>query len=300
MKRILFLIITIFILKLNLFCNIGEVGWWIFRRPQPVKPKPLAIYGDLSGVFNNPAVCSTVDKKEVLFISDLSGFVGDSFYSVLYNHPVSFGDISFGIVYYDSGKETLYYMEDDEEKERTVSLQKDIMGFVCYGKKIKDDMFLGANLKFANSDIAEFRSANAVALDFGLIYLLKEKIKISFALNNIGTSTKFLEEKENLPLNLYLAGGYSFVFPKNQNLNLAVEFPYILEENRFIFALGLEYVIKMFSINFGYKFSDVETEGSAQFGFCISFIKNLNLSYTFVPAKYLSSNHKLSFSWKFN
>jgi len=299
MKKFIFFIITIFILKLNLFCDIGETSWWIFKRPQPAKPKPLAIYGDLSGVFSNPAVCSTTAKKEFLFISELSGFVGDSFYSVLYNHPVSFGNLSFGIVYYDSGKETLYYMDGDEEKERTVSLQKDILGFICYGRKIKDDMFLGANLKFANSNIAELKSANAIAFDLGLIYLLKEKIKISFALNNVGASTKFLEEKESLPLSLYLAGGYSFVFPKNQNLNLAVEIPYFFKENRVVLGFGLEYMIKMFSVNFGYKFSDVETEGSMQFGFGISFIKNLNLNYTFVPAKYLSSSHKLSFSWKF-
>jgi len=115
----------------NLFAQAGSTGWWIFRRPQSTKPKALttvaAIRGDLSGIFYNPAVLGTIQQKEFFAMSEL-GMAQDAFGGLLYGQPIGEkSGLTAGIVYYDAGRTTLYYIDAGQERERTVAIQRDIL-----------------------------------------------------------------------------------------------------------------------------------------------------------------------------
>jgi len=299
-KKLIFCMILLFVS--NGFGQKASTGWWIFRRPQSAKPKAVtavcAVRGDLSGVFYNPSILATLQHREVFLLTEL-GLANDTFSGVLYGQPFKIAQsagVSAGVIYYDAGKETLYYIEDGEEKERTVTIQQDILGIVSYGQRFNKNILFGGSIKFANSNIALVKSANAVAVDLGMIYMPPiQGLMLSLSAQNLGSSTKFINKAEELPMSIWFGTSLTKEI-RSSILSFGIEVPYIIKENRILPSIGIEYIVGLFAVNLGYRFG--AEDSLLHIGFGIT-IKKFDFNYAFIPATYLSHTHRLNIGYRF-
>jgi hypothetical protein len=293
MKKIILVIYIFFSIVPQTFSQ--TTGWWIFRRVQSTKPKPVtavaAVRGDLSGVFYNPSILGTISEKEIFFLSEIVGIGNDTFGGVLYGQPVGkFVGLSAGVVYYDAGKTTLYWIEKGEEQNKSVTIQRDILSLISGGKKIATNLFAGISLKIANSTIVETKTSWAVASDIGFLYFPIQNLSLSAAIQNIGITTKFVEKEEPLPTSIWFGSCYRLDIGKT-SFAIGVDFPYILSEQKFVPTIGVELGIKFFAINAGYRFN--VKDANFQIGFTTK-LKNFDFGYSFVPSIYLSQTHRIN------
>lgn len=282
-----------------LYTSTATTGWLIFRKVQSPKPKPIttvaAVRGDLSGVLYNPSILSTIQNKKIFTIAEV-GFVDDITGGLLYGHPLKNSGITAGIFYYDAGFTSVYWIENAQEIEKKVSLQKDVLLSISYGRQIVRSVSGGINVKFASSKFLDTLSAAAVAFDIGLSYIPDERIMISFAGQNFGFSSKFIEKEEKLPTSIYLSAGYTGEVFKKYYYCVGFDIPYLFEENRLVPGIGIEVGRLPVGVFLGYR-RNVE-EGSFNFGFSFK-IKKIDFSYSYIPAKYLLPSHKISFGFQF-
>lgn len=304
MKKVITLTIAGLMIATQAWAGTGSSGWWIFRRPQPAKPKALvsvaAVRGDLGGIFYNPAMLGTIQQREVYFLTESGMMKDDTFGTTLYGHPLkeSNAGVAAGFVYYSAGQTTLSYLDANGQlQERTVKVQEDMMGMVSYGKQYRQDICIGATFKYAQSTIAELRTANSYAVDLGMLYATRfEGLTLSAAAQNIGTSSKFINKAEKLPMAVSAGGLYSKPLGKG-TVGLGLDLQYLLEESRALPQLGVEYAMGMFSVNAGYKMNVEDSMISFGFGAVVS--NSIDLNYAFVPSTYLSQTHRFSIGYRF-
>ncbi|MEW6555821.1 MAG: hypothetical protein AB1349_00525 [Elusimicrobiota bacterium] len=285
-----------------LWSHYGKSGWIIFRKLQSPKPKSItavcAVRGDLSGVLYNPATVASAEQKEVFILGE-TGLAKDSVAGLIYAQPLKSQTLAAGIMSYNAGKMTLYWIENGLEKEKEVIAQRDLLGFISYARQFTAKLHIGTTLKFANSNIAEVKSASAIGSDFGLLYLAHiNGLSLSVAVQNIGLSTKFIEKKEKLPVSISFGSGYTSKLTQKSYLSFGFEVPYIVKDEHLIPGVGLEYGISVFSINSGYRFIK---NGDAVFqaGFGIMLADKLEFGYSFLPATYLSDTHRVNVGYRF-
>ena len=283
------------------FAGTGKAGWWILRRPQSTKPRTMtslaSIRGDLSGVFYNPSILATIQSKEVFFMSE-SGLAADTFASVLYGHPLKEGSgLSGGIVYYDAGKTTLNYVENGVLQTANVTIQQDILGIVSYGRTINQDMIAGATLKFASSALAEYKTSSAFALDIGAIYYYPkmEGLMLTAVAQNIGSSSAFLNQADELPMSVAIGASYGWQLGKNY-LGAGIDVPYILADSRVTPSIGLDYSLGKLSFNFGYNMG--KDDSNIHLG--ANFMEEkYDVGIAVSPSSYLASAVRVSVGYRF-
>ncbi|PKM92708.1 MAG: hypothetical protein CVU80_01945 [Elusimicrobia bacterium HGW-Elusimicrobia-4] len=297
-KIFISVILCFFVCADMCFSAFGKSGWTIFRKAQSAKFKVMttvvAVRGDLSGVFYNPAVLGNNTQREIFFISEL-GLTEDKFGGLVYGEPLKNGAVAAGVVYYDAGQMELNWLDGEEVKTDNVSAQRDLLGMLSYGHKFSDKLFGGATLKFASSKIAELESAIAYCGDLGVFYLPTERLSVSAAVQNLGSSTKFFEKKNPLPSSGYIGSGYFYKLG-NCYLLPGVGVTYNLEDEELIPEAGIEFGYDFVSINIGHKFN-VE-EANLHFGFGLNW-KNIDFGYAYIPGLYLNTIHRLSVGYRF-
>jgi len=280
------------------YASFGKSGWTIFRKAQSAKFKCMttvtAVRGDLSGVFYNPAVLGTNNQREIFFISEL-GFTEDKFGGLVYGEPLKNGMLTGGVVYYDAGKMELNWLEGDELKTENVIAQQDILGLLSYGHKFSEQMFGGATLKLATSRIAERELSLAYCGDLGIFYLPIKNVSVSVAVQNLGSSTKFIEKKNPLPTSGYIGSGYFYKLG-NYYFIPGVGATYNLEDKELIPEAGIEFGYDFVSLNVGYRFN-VE-EANLHFGLGVNW-KNIDFGYAYIPGLYLDTTHRASIGYRF-
>lgn len=164
----------------------------------------VAVNGDLSAMFVNPAGLASVNQKQFTFnytnyLLDISG--GMAAYA---QRLESLGVLSIGLVYMNYGE----FQQTDEDANligNTFSANDIALG-LGIANHLDDHFSYGLNLKYAFSQIHDY-NASAVALDFGLIYAapFEENLNIALSVTNIGSNIKYYEStKESLPLNISL------------------------------------------------------------------------------------------------
>jgi hypothetical protein len=279
-------------------------GWWIFRRLQSAKPRSITATnspsaGDISGVLYNPAAIVGLEKSNIMLISE-KGSGGDDYTGgVLYGYPTNGGALCAGAAYYNGGQMTLDWIENGEFNERTATAQEDTMAFLTYGFLIGKDLLVGATVKGARSTIAEVSTSYAYAGDLGLIYLFPDNgLSLSLSAQNMGYSTKFLDRGEKLPA-LISAGGYVKLTGDQgpTYFGLGIDCPYLVNEQRIIPNVGLECKYNIMNFNVGYDISNVNS--SFQIGIGVAVSQQLDFSYAYIPALYLSDTHRFSMAFHF-
>lgn len=255
----------------------------------------MAARGDLSGVFYNPAVIAPNTKKEIFFLSE-NGFSGDVFGGVVYGQPLKKSVIAAGFVYYDAGKMELSWLEGGDIETKEVSAQVDNLGLVTYATNLGEKLCLGMTLKAATSRLFEKANATAVALDLGAQYLSPIKdLGISFAVQNLGSATAFVDKSNPLPLSVLLGAGYSREMGK-YFMTGGIDFTYLFEDQSLTPEVGIEFGMGLVSVNAGYIFN-VE-EAVMHVGF--TYMKeSYDFAYSFVPGTYLGSTQRVSLGFRF-
>lgn len=299
----IFVVITLslvfYLLILNYVeCGVGSTGWIIFRKVQSPKPKPIttvcAVRGDLSGVLYNPSILSTVERNEIFFISEF-GFTEDKLAGIIFAYPFKRQTISAGVLNYDAGETTLYWIESGKENKKTVKLQNDLLGMISYSRAITDKLKAGLTAKFATSSIVEAVTAQAYAVDLGISYFVTDRLIFSVAAQNFGMTTKFFDKSEKLPSSLWSAVGYTASFGNDYYYSLGIDVPYILDERRVTPSVGVEVGRIPFGIFFGYRYAD---ESKFNIGLSLA-LKDIDVSYAFAPSTWLNHVHRISLGVRF-
>lgn len=169
----------------------------------------VAVNGDLSAMFFNPAGLATVNQKQFTFnytnyLLDING--GMAAYAQRFE---SLGVLSIGLVYMNYGE----FQQTDENAnpmDNTFSANDIALG-LGIANHLDDHFSYGLNFKYAFSQIHDY-NASAVALDFGILYAapFEENLNIAFKVTNIGSNFKYYQStKEALPLSMSL--GFSKV-----------------------------------------------------------------------------------------
>lgn len=174
----------------------------------------------------------------------------------------------------------------------------DMALYLSYATSYKSFQF-GGNLKYINSKIEN--SATAFAVDFGTNWNLPDnKTSVAMTISNFGTTMKFNNEAEKLPL-LFKTGASSYVL-QDLLVALDINFP---NDNSIYFNLGSEYGILIsdqaelfFRAGYDGRNKDIPGFNWLNLGFGISYA-DITFDYAFVPYGDIGMVHQFSFGMKF-
>ncbi|MFH1714813.1 MAG: type IX secretion system membrane protein PorP/SprF [Elusimicrobiota bacterium] len=282
----------------NAFAKLGDAGWVTLKKVQSPRFRSIAATSltgrDLSGIFYNPSLISENDNKR-LYVSSEFGFVKDTLGGFIYAQPLKNGCISVTGMFYDAGTMDLNWINDNDVETEKVPAQKDSLLMITYARKLKEKLSVGISVKHIDSTIARQVSANANAVDLGLLYTLQDDMNAALSLNNLGKASAYVEKEDPLPAILYC--GLNKVFELNSiSLMPAVGYSYSLNEGAGVTDIGIEMVYNNFSINCGYKINMEDLKLHTGFGIIH---KKINLNYAFVPSSFFESTHRISLGYEF-
>ncbi len=299
-RRKVFLSLIIFAFyNCSVYAASDSSGWTIFNRIESSQFRALSVtspgYSNLAGVLYNPAMAGTLSSKQLLFISEL-GFADDKLGAALVGIPVGKGMLSIGGGYYDAGSVDLNWIGNDGGlNTENVSLESDTLGLLSYEHPILSNLYAGMTLKGATSNIAQRSTASAVAGDIGIFYLPFPNLTVSLAMQNIGSSTKFIDQSNPLPTSNYIGMGYVWNNGNFYVLTGAGVTNNIQDNTQFPEA-GVEIGIGNISMNLGYRFNDDETNFHTGIQFVI---KNIVIGYAYLPGVYLGPTQSLTIGYRF-
>ena len=165
-----------------------------------------------------------------------------------------------------------------------------------YGREILPGFSAGTGLKYIRESIAG-ETGTGYALDLGLLYSPKALKGVSFgaAVQNMGSSVRFYEDTESLPLNLRAGAAYAFSV-KGLPVLLAVDAVKQLHEDAYACAGGEVVLAGKFPVRLGY--SGRNDDGSGITG-GLGYARNsLGFDYAFEPFKELGATHRFSVTYK--
>ncbi|OQA90676.1 MAG: hypothetical protein BWY26_01366 [Elusimicrobia bacterium ADurb.Bin231] len=298
-KAILSFLLLFFLLySFSLYAEVGKSGWSIFNKPQSGRFSSVNLISplnsDLSFVFYNPALAVTKVQRELFLISEM-GISNDTLGGMVYAEPLSGGVACAGIVLYSAGDMDLNWLENGAEYSRNVNALSDTLITLSYGFKYEENAFVGASFKIASEKIADMESASAYVFDFGALYAAREDIFVSVALRNLGFSTAFYEEKNILPASLYAGAGYMYKLMKTYLmpvLGITVNIP----DSNAIVDIGVDAGYDLVFLNLGYRIN--AEESNIHIGAGVKW-QDFDLSYSYIPGRYMDASHRLGLSYKF-
>ena len=205
--RLFIPLVTLLILSSSKLISQTEIPAFDFLRVEPgARASSLAgafdtYTDDPNAMFYNPATLSTITQNKVSggfgkYLLDIN--FGTLAYAQKYKDIGWFG---LGVKYFDYGS----FDRADENGAATGETfgANDLMVSVGFSNYIYEVVNYGVTVKYVYSGIAEYKSS-AVALDFGLLYLIPEQqIGIGLGVNNLGAQLdSYIDTKEKLPLDL--------------------------------------------------------------------------------------------------
>lgn len=292
MKRILFVVLVFFMVKMN-FASPGGIPFEILSKETGIRIISMGGAGvancyDASAIFFNPAYLDVLNKNEV-YMSVETFFEGANYEQVSVVTPMGLSGglgIFLGMMNYG----TYEKFDTDGNPGGEEGIVRDIFGSLSYGKLILAGIHAGLSIKFIiksiedksymgfNSDIAFYR-AFGDTWDIGL--LLK---------NVIPVGVKFEEGEEKFITSIRTGFGLKLL---DKQLRIAVDAEkYFIESNPVIYA-GIEY--GLFNILFlrgGYN-----TSGDISSGIGISY-KDIFFDYG-MTFNELVMSHKFALSYRF-
>lgn len=205
-----FLLFMLILIPNMLFAagSAGTVGFEFLRihpsaRPSAMAGAFVAISGDQSSIYFNPAGIAEIDKRSGSFsyvnhILDLgSGYIS------YVNPKFGPGNLGVGIHYMDYGD---FDGKDAEGRDIGTFGANSISFAFAYAAKLDNEILVGGSFKYIHFGIDNW-SADAIAFDAGAIYHTPIKdLNVGISVSNVGQSTSaFMETKDDLPL-CYRAG----------------------------------------------------------------------------------------------
>ncbi|MDI6735444.1 MAG: PorV/PorQ family protein [bacterium] len=247
-----------------------------------------AVADDVSSIYYNPAGLVQIKQRTFgLMHTDWLEEVNYEFlaYAEPYNNDKVFG---MSLNYLGMGK-----MKIKDINNQTLGDfdARDLALSIAYAKKLKENLFAGANLKFIQQEL-EKEVSSSVAVDGGILYK-KEDLSLGACISNLGTKIKFIKDKESLPLNLKLGIAYKLL---DNRVILALDINRPID-NDINFGIGTEYqVTNNLFVRAGYNSrSDLGNGISLGCGFKVG---NFQVDYCFLPYERLGDVHRFSLQFK--
>lgn len=280
--------------------DFGTAGWGIFSEVQSSQFSGISTTaqsnGDIAGMLYNPAMLGMTHSREISFVSQ-QGIDSDMFGSVMYTEPLKNNSmLGASVAYYDAGSVELNWLNNGVLNTNTVSAEKDMMGVVTFEHQPCKNLSLGISLKAASSELAQQYTAYAYAVDAGLMYLPIDNLSISLAIQNLGTSTKFIDQANPLPTGVYGGVGYTFHAHSLYILPM-VGFTYLTTDQESVPEAGVEIGCGCISVNAGYR--NFPGESNTQIGMKIVW-GSYTFGYAFLPGTNLDTVQRLSVGYRFN
>lgn len=253
----------------------------------------VGIADDATSIYWNTAGLAQLNQQEIVFVHQ-NWYQDVNFEYLGYSLPVApKHTLGLSITYLNLGDFQGYDASDNPTSG--FSAYGMVFG-LAYSYKVFPSVSLGAGLKGIQEKL-ENESASGLALDFGFIYR-RGKFSLGAAYTNLGTSMKFIQEKEPLPGKFTLGFGYKLL---QDQVSLAwdVDFP---RDDKPILKQGIEYGYKesaFLRLGYEYKTSAQNLEGtglSLGGGFKFS---NWEVDYNYSPNQVLGGSHRISLSYRF-
>jgi hypothetical protein len=255
----------------------------------------VAVSDDATAIYWNPAGLNNVGGRELSVMHAV--WFEDIFYDwASYVQDCKLGGkIGVGVQYLSYGSIT---ETDSTGLEGTDFTPYDIAAILSYAREI-NGISLGVNIKYISSKI-EDESAWAVAADVGSIYKMCDKLSLGLVVQNIGTKMKYIDEEEDLPLNI--KAGVAYKLMESLLVTADVNAP---ADGEIIMSGGGEYCHSVnenlsASVRAGYNTRNKDTgdlNGIAA-GAGIKYQK-YNLDYAYAPYGDLGNTHRVSLGVKF-
>ncbi len=163
-------------------------------RTQALSDASVALSQDPSLLWANPA-CIFGFRQRALTLGGYRGFFKDFTAQLVLSSPLSFANLSLGIVYLDAG--TASMMQEDGSVQ-TINLQQDVLGAMSACLPIFNQAAVGVNLKGMRSEMPYNRIAKTVAADIGAQVAIGEVVRIGCVYRNLGGSLDYGVREYNI------------------------------------------------------------------------------------------------------
>ena len=158
-----------------------------------------SIADDGTALHWNPAGLTRVDGHR-LTLSHVSWLQGVKYNYVSYAAPAG-SDAGIGVALEQGGADSW-----DNTGEGSFETG-DFAGVVGYGRRMSDDIGVGADLKFLSSSLGD-HGASSYAVDLGVLYSVNDKASVGAAVRNLGPGLTFESGTDPLPVTMTLGGSY--------------------------------------------------------------------------------------------
>ncbi|MDI6791477.1 MAG: PorV/PorQ family protein [bacterium] len=259
---------------------------------------------DASALYYNPAgLGDLIDREALVSYVSLYSELPDpvSLYYLSYVHPTPWASFGGSLTYLGSGDIPGYDDKGIPIQGTTFTIRDLALSFGL-GKRVWEDLALGAGLKIISSRIEDASSNIGIALDLGAIYEIPiPGLLLGAAIKNLGTSLKYDDGKSNdLPLMLKTGLSYSIVKTKEQEFRAAIDgnIPKAKDGSTYVSA-GLEYWYqRAFGVRIGYNGSASDPGGGLTLGAGFKGA-NFGLDYAYHFFGDLGDVHRISLLGKF-
>jgi len=276
----------------------GTSGAIVLKQPVGARASGMAeaytaVGGEICVLHYNPASLISLSNREVSF-SYQRGLADDSFMTLFYGQPTPLGVFAGAFSYYTAGD---MEMIDSDGDKWTAKAEQDIIIVAGFARKFLKNLPTGINLKIISSKLAEAETGTAFAIDLGgLYYPPLAGLNIGFAIRNLGTKLKFLDESDFLPLTISVGAAYQKPFG-SQKILVSIDFPFLVYEELITPAIGFEFNWReMVQGRLGYRFNIDDTGLTLGTGFSY---RNYFINYAFGLADKLESAHRVSLGLRF-
>ncbi|MBI4180209.1 PorV/PorQ family protein [bacterium] len=264
----------------------------------------VAVPGDISGIFFNPAGLASIDGTVLMAEYDIR-FADIRKSTLALNRRIKNGNLGVGFNHLQTGSQDRTGVTGaGATAQPVVGLGTfdayDFAASVGYGWRCSRNINFGANVKWIRQSIESIQ-ATAYAADLGAIHSMNvpwfDIAAWGLAVTNIGTQIKFMKEKEDLPRG-FKAGIFLTKYFSQDRFNILLDIGRRKDANIHVNA-GVEYWFhRTLALRAGYN-ALIEKSGDLAAGLGIRYGK-ISLDYAFVPFTILDDQaHRMTFLFRF-
>ncbi|MEW5693695.1 MAG: PorV/PorQ family protein [Candidatus Hydrogenedentota bacterium] len=269
-------------------------------RPSSMGEAYAGVYGDALSIYWNPAGLANVNNIDVAFqYNDSIVDIEQNFVSVALPAKRWDGGWAIGLTYLDAGEQirtTETVLGQVLSTNAGTFGANDLACMLSYAICYKKQLNLGLTFKYIAEEL-EDEDASSFACDLGFIYLPSkyENLSIGGSIQNIGKKIRFINQKDDLPLNFKL--GLAYRLRAGRVLWVAdLNYP---TDNELRFNSGLEWwVLNSLALRAGYSQALTDADDGLTLGCGIRY-QSFTLDYAFLPMGDLGDSHRVSAGYKF-
>jgi hypothetical protein len=231
-----------------------------------------------SATVGNPSLLVFSNKSDIKI--GIMKYIENIDNQFLFAKTELFDNFSIGFHIISTEVPDMEYRTQPGEAQSTFSSQ-DLSTGLSFAYKISDDIYAGMTAKYVFEKIF-IEENDGIAFDLGGAYKPVKNLLIGLSINNIGKTSKMVNESTSLPTTISFGGNYLFEFPELNIGSLAIfEFHNNIIENKTHLSFGGEFMYNnqiFFRLGYisGYESKGLTTGMGLRYKF-------LNLDYSFVP-----------------